>query len=64
MKNFNELLEDIYASQYKIKKVQSQNPTTGDWEWHDRKVRTKRIDFKNSKMGGKPAQETEDMKEI
>ena len=63
MKTFNELLEDIYASQYKIKKVQSQNPTTGDWEWHDRKVRTKRIDFKNSKMGGKPSQEDEDMKE-
>ena len=63
MKTFNELLEDIYASQYKIKKVQSQNPTTGDWEWHDRKVRTSRIDFKNSKMGGKPEQDDKDMKE-
>jgi hypothetical protein len=62
MKNFNELLEDIYASQYKIKKVQTQNPETGDWEWHDRKVRTKRIDFKSSKMDGKPSQE-KNMKE-
>jgi hypothetical protein len=62
MKNFNELLEDLYASQYKIKKVQTQNPETGDWEWHDRKVRTKRIDFKSSKMDGKPSQE-KNMKE-
>jgi len=60
MKNINELLEDLYASQYKIKKVQTQNPKTGDWEWHDRKVRTKRIDFKNSKMEGKPSQEVKE----
>jgi hypothetical protein len=61
---FTKLLEDIYASQYKIKKVHSQNPTTGDWEWHDRKVRTGRINFKNSKMAGEPAQKDDkDMKE-
>jgi hypothetical protein len=60
MKNINELLEDLYASQYKIKKVQTQNPKTGDWEWHDRKVRTKRIDFKSSKMDGKPSQEVKE----
>jgi len=53
---FTKLLEDIYASQYKIKKVHSQNPTTGEWEWHDNKVRTARINFKNSKMHGEPAQ--------
>jgi hypothetical protein len=64
MKDFNELLEDLYASQYKIKKVHSQNPTTGEWDWHDRKVRTKRIDFKNSKMAGAPEQkDKKDMKE-
>ena len=61
MKTYDKLLEDIYASQYKINKIQVQNPKTGEWEWHDRKVRTKRIEFKNSKMGGKPAQE-KDMK--
>jgi hypothetical protein len=61
---YSKLLEDIYASQYKIKKVHSQNPTTGDWEWHDRKVRTGRINFKNSKMAGEPAQKDDkNMKE-
>jgi len=61
---FTKLLEDIYASQYKIKKVHSQNPTTGEWEWHDNKVRTARINFKNSKMHGEPAQKDDkDMKE-
>ena len=61
MNTYDKLLEDIYASQYKINKTQVQNPKTGEWEWHDRKVRTKRIDFKNSKMDGKPSQE-KDMK--
>jgi len=61
---FTKLLEDIYSSQYKIKKVHSQNPTTGEWEWHDRKVRTGRINFKNSKMAGEPAQKDDkNMKE-
>jgi hypothetical protein len=59
MKTFNELLEDVYASQYKIKKTQVQDPETGEWKWHDHKVRVKRIEFKNSGMGGKPAQDTE-----
>ena len=64
MNKFNDLAEDIYASQYTIKKIQTQNPETGEWEWHDRKVRPKRIDFKNSKMGAKPSQEDEkDMNE-
>ena len=64
MKKFNDLVEDIYASQYTIKKIQTQNPETGEWEWHDRKVRTKRIDFQNSKMGAKPSQKDEnDMNE-
>lgn len=56
MKKFTQLLEDTYTSEYKIKKVMGP-----DGEWHDKKLRPHRIDFKNSKMHGEPAQK--DMKE-
>ena len=51
MKKFTQLLEDTYTSEYKIKKVMGP-----DGEWHDKKLRPHRIDFKNSKMHGEPAQ--------
>ena len=51
MKTFTELLEDTYTSEYKIKKVLGP-----DGKWHDHKLRPHRIDFKNSKMHGEPAQ--------
>ena len=51
MKKFTQLLEDTYTSEYKIKKVMGP-----DGQWHDRKLRPHRINFKNSKMHGEPAQ--------
>lgn len=51
MKKFTQLLEDTYTSEYKVKKVMGP-----DGKWHDKKLRPHRIDFKNSKMHGEPAQ--------
>ena len=56
MKNFNSMMEDVYTSEYKIKKWV--DPVTG--ETKERKVRPKRIDFEASQLRGQPAQkETE-----
>ena len=56
MKSFNSLLEDLYTSEYKIKKWV--DPVTG--ETKERKIRPKRIDFEASALRGQPAQkETE-----
>jgi len=52
------LREDVYTSDIKIKKVQVQDKD-GNWVFKDRKIHPRRVNFAASKMGGKPAQPTQ-----
>jgi hypothetical protein len=52
MKTFKQIVEDEYASDYKVKKFMGP-----DGKWQERKLRPHRVDFKNSKMRGEPAQD-------
>lgn len=52
MKTYKQILEDAYASDYKVKKFMGP-----DGKWQERKLRPHRVDFKNSKMRGEPAQD-------
>jgi len=56
------LREDIYTSDIKIKKVQVQDKD-GNWVFKDRKIHPRRVNFAASKMGGKPAQQTQQQTE-
>jgi hypothetical protein len=51
MKSYKQILEDSYASDYKVKKFLGP-----DGKWQERKLRPHRVDFKASKMRGEPAQ--------
>lgn len=52
MKSYKQILEDSYASDYKVKKFLGP-----DGKWQERKLRPHRVDFKASKMRGEPAQD-------
>jgi hypothetical protein len=52
MKNFKSILEDLYTSEYKVKKWV--DPVTGKTK--ERKVRPHRVEFDASKLRGEPAQ--------
>lgn len=52
MKTYKQILEDSYASDYKVKKFLGP-----DGKWQERKLRPHRVDFKNSKMRGEPVQD-------
>lgn len=52
MKTYKEILEDAYASDFKVKKFMGP-----DGKWQERKLRPHRVEFKNSKMRGEPAQD-------
>lgn len=49
------LKEDQYTAEYKIKKFMGP-----DGQWHERKIRPHRVNFKNSKMRGEPAQDDDE----
>jgi hypothetical protein len=59
MIKFKEMLEDVYTSEYKEKQYVGQDGKT-----HTRKIRPRRIDFKNSKSNAEPAKKDEMQEEL